>query len=325
MSCCVWHAAMKRIDSWLLRSRFKTGSSKAFIQIWLRPKKQGGCVQYTSTMRQYTVLQSNTEAVPGAPAATDTVFRWASLCMQGVLYTKRQVGNTSDSCRATVTKRSKWKCCVCAMGPTLKARVAAIRHKKPEASSPWLSDKERQQMKREKNASDGRVAPRLQLDITVQEWTETKKEGRRREGEREGERGGNPLSAKLCWAGMFCRLFSHVTWLATAQRAVWQRHREGQREGGGKRRWIWREGDGRRTRRVAQLITSVFFLPFHVSQLNVLHRWEGKGLVDDGITHAHTEICSFLFPVKSRNCIPCVTNNYSHNRFICWLFFQWMD
>lgn len=194
--------------------------------------------------------------------------------------------------------------------------------KKPEASSPWLSDKERQQMKREKNASDGRAAPRLQLDITVQERTETKREGRRREGEREGERGGNPLSAKLCRAGMFCRLFSHVTWLATAQRAVWQRHREGGwEEKMDLERGRWEED----TKSCTTNHIGFFFLPSHVSQLNVLHRWEGKGLVNDGITHAHAQICSFLFPVKSRNCIPCVTNNYSHNRFICWLFFQWMD
>lgn len=33
-------------------------------------------------------------------------------------------------------------------------------------------------------------------------------------------RGGNPLSAKLCSAGMYSRLFTHVTQLAAAQRAV---------------------------------------------------------------------------------------------------------
>lgn len=33
-------------------------------------------------------------------------------------------------------------------------------------------------------------------------------------------RGGNPLSAKLCSAGMYSRLFTHVTRLAAAQRAV---------------------------------------------------------------------------------------------------------
>lgn len=47
----------------------------------------------------------------------------------------------------------------------------------------------------------------------------------RTESERVSERGrptrgGNPLSAKLCSAGMYSRLFTHVTRLAAAQRAV---------------------------------------------------------------------------------------------------------
>lgn len=42
-----------------------------------------------------------------------------------------------------------------------------------------------------------------------------------RASERAGpSRGGNPLSAKLCSAGMYSRLFTHVTRLAAAQRAV---------------------------------------------------------------------------------------------------------
>lgn len=59
----------------------------------------------------------------------------------------------------------------------------------------------------------------------------------RADGERASERarpgrGGNPLSAKLCSAGMYSRLFTHVTPLAAAQRAVC--HGEGERKGGGK-------------------------------------------------------------------------------------------
>lgn len=40
-------------------------------------------------------------------------------------------------------------------------------------------------------------------------------------------RGGNPLSAKLCSAGMYSRLFTHVTRLAAAQRAVCLGEKEG--------------------------------------------------------------------------------------------------
>lgn len=53
---------------------------------------------------------------------------------------------------------------------------------------------------------------------------------KRAEGKR---RGGNSLSAKQCWAGMYSRLFAHVTWLATDQRAVWHRWRGPERCGGG--------------------------------------------------------------------------------------------
>lgn len=64
----------------------------------------------------------------------------------------------------------------------------------------------------------GVYRPWLELDASVQEWTETKS------GPGGWDRGGNPLSAKLCSAGMYSRLFARVTWLATAQRAV--RHRQ---------------------------------------------------------------------------------------------------
>lgn len=59
------------------------------------------------------------------------------------------------------------------------------------------------------------------------EQTETKSKLRGR------DRGGNSLSAKQCSAGMYSRLFAHVTWLATDQRAVGHRWRGPERCGGG--------------------------------------------------------------------------------------------
>lgn len=99
-----------------------------------------------------------------------------------------------------------------------------------------------------------KCSPRLtELFVTVREWTKTK-----RGQEEKRDRGGNPLSAKLCSAGMFGRLFAHVTWLATAQRTVWQT--EGGRARGSREkvRWIWWEVDGWRTRKVAQVIADHF-------------------------------------------------------------------
>lgn len=86
----------------------------------------------------------------------------------------------------------------------------------------------------------------------------------RRDGDGASERagprrGGNPLSAKLCSAGMYSRLFTHVTRLAAAQRAVCL-GAEGRRTWwrGVMRgiRWMWRGGDEHETR---QAIGGHFF------------------------------------------------------------------
>lgn len=96
-------------------------------------------------------------------------------------------------------------------------------------------------MKREKNASDGGVAPGSRLDLTVQEWTETKREGRWREGERGREGRESPeckamFSRNVLPPVLSCNLTgnSPESCLTETQGGT-----EGGREGERKRRWIW--------------------------------------------------------------------------------------
>lgn len=106
------------------------------------------------------------------------------------------------------------------------------------------------------------------------EQTETKSELRGR------DRGGNSLSAKQCWAGMYSRLFAHVTWLATDQRAVGHRWRGPERCTG---RWIcWERGTDEWKTRWASLITDHFscFAQF----------WFMRGRVDVGVDCWETHI-----------------------------------
>lgn len=106
------------------------------------------------------------------------------------------------------------------------------------------------------------------------EQTETKSELRGR------DRGGNSLSAKQCWAGMYSRLFAHVTWLATDQRAVGHRWRGPERCTG---RWIcWERGTDEWKTRWAALIIDHFscFAQF----------WFMCGRVDVGVDCWETHI-----------------------------------
>lgn len=68
------------------------------------------------------------------------------------------------------------------------------------------------------------------------------------------DRGGNSLSAKQCSAGMYSRLFAHVTWLAIDQRAVGHRWRGPERCGGGGGWICWERGTDEWKTRWAALI-----------------------------------------------------------------------
>lgn len=176
----------------------------------------------TVTRRQLILVEQWT--CSRAPAVTIGEFRQAPLCMQVVLYKKYKLAMQVKSCRVTVTKRA---CENLAYATRWKITDGSL-HFSTTTLHPFRDypTKERVQTMRR--------MPLIESATRGSSWTLRRRNGQKQRAGRGGDRGGNPLSAELCSAGMYRRLFAHVTWLATAQRAVWHRQRGWERRGGNK-------------------------------------------------------------------------------------------
>lgn len=114
-----------------------------------------------------------------APAVTIGEFRQAPLCMQEVLYKKYKLAMQVKSCRVTVTKGA---CENLAYATRWKITDGSL-HFSTTTLHPFRDyPTKKKGTNKEKNASDRKFSPRLELDATAQEWTKTKSGQRERQG-----------------------------------------------------------------------------------------------------------------------------------------------